>query len=192
MEICRQEGNDEVFMLKCVSAYPTPYEEMNLNMIPTLKDMYGCQVGLSDHSMGSTVAVGAAALGIKMVEKHLTLKRSDGGPDAGFSMEPDEFRQMVDEIRIIEKAMGNNTEMEEYWVDDSILAACFAPSEVVSHVQVCANPDCEWTAVTYARKTRGQVLKYGHGEGAGFHFGSLLRFVNVSPFQISPGKRMEG
>lgn len=108
MEICRQEGNEEVFMLKCVSAYPTPYEEMNLNMIPALKSMYGCKVGLSDHSMGSTVAVGAAAMGIKMVEKHLTLKRSDGGPDAGFSMEPQEFKEMVDNIRIIEKSLGSS------------------------------------------------------------------------------------
>ena len=108
MKICEEEGNDEVFLLKCVSAYPTPYEEINLNMIPTLKDMYGCQVGLSDHSMGSTVPVGAAALGIKMVEKHLTLKRSDGGVDSAFSMEPQEFKEMVDSIRIIEKALGGN------------------------------------------------------------------------------------
>lgn len=108
MQICKEEGNDEIFMLKCVSAYPTPYEEINLNMIPTLAREYGCQVGLSDHSMGSTVPVGATALGIKMVEKHLTLRRADGGPDAGFSMEPEEFKEMVDNIRIIEKALGNS------------------------------------------------------------------------------------
>lgn len=108
LKICEEEGNDEVFLLKCVSAYPTPYEEINLNMIPTLAKSYGCQVGLSDHSMGSTVPVGAAALGIKMVEKHLTLRRADGGPDAGFSMEPNEFKEMVDNIRIIEKALGNS------------------------------------------------------------------------------------
>lgn len=108
MQICKEEGNDEIFMLKCVSAYPTPYEEINLNMIPTLAKEYGCQVGLSDHSMGSTVPVGAAALGIKMVEKHLTLRRADGGPDAGFSMEPNEFKEMVDNIRVIEKALGNS------------------------------------------------------------------------------------
>lgn len=106
MQICKEEGNDEVFLLKCVSAYPTPYEEINLNMIPSLRDNYGCLVGLSDHSMGSTVPVGAAALGIKMVEKHLTLKREDGGVDSGFSMEPSEFKAMVDDIRIIEKALG--------------------------------------------------------------------------------------
>ena len=91
-----------------MSSYPTPYEDINLNMIPTLRDEYDCLVGLSDHSMGSTVPIGAAALGIKMVEKHLTLKRADGGVDSGFSMEPHEFKEMVDNIRIIEKALGNS------------------------------------------------------------------------------------
>ncbi len=105
-QVCAEEENDEVMLLKCVSAYPTPYEEINLRMIPTLAKTYDCLVGLSDHSMGSVVPVGAAALGIKMVEKHLTLKRSDGGPDGAFSMEPEEFKKMVEEIRIIEKALG--------------------------------------------------------------------------------------
>ncbi len=91
-------------LLKCVSAYPTPYEEINLNMIPALAKTYDCLVGLSDHSMGSVVPIGAAALGIRMVEKHLTLRRTDGGPDGAFSMEPDEFKEIVKSIRIIEKA----------------------------------------------------------------------------------------
>ncbi len=107
LKICADAGNDNVMLLKCVSAYPTPYEDINLSCIPTLAAKYNCIMGLSDHSMGSAVAVGAAALGIKMVEKHLTLKRSDGGPDSGFSMEPDEFKKMVSDIRIIEKAMGS-------------------------------------------------------------------------------------
>lgn len=106
LQICKEEGNEEVMLLKCVSAYPTPYEEINLNMIPTLARTYDCLVGLSDHSMGSVVPVGAAMFGIKMVEKHLTLRRSDGGPDGAFSMEPEEFKEMVDNIRIIEKALG--------------------------------------------------------------------------------------
>lgn len=106
LAVCREEGNDEVMLLKCVSAYPTPYEEINLKMIPTLVETYDCTVGLSDHSMGSAVPVAAAALGIKMVEKHLTLRRSDGGPDGAFSMEPEEFREMVTNIRIVEKALG--------------------------------------------------------------------------------------
>lgn len=106
LQVCREEGNDEIMLLKCVSAYPTPYEEINLNMIPTLEKTYGCLVGLSDHSMGSIVPVGAVPLGAKMVEKHLTLRRKDGGPDGAFSMEPEEFKEMVDNIRILEKALG--------------------------------------------------------------------------------------
>lgn len=108
LRVCAEEGNDEVILLKCVSAYPTPYEEINLRMIPTLAKTYDCLVGLSDHSMGSVVPVGAAALGIKMVEKHLTLKRADGGPDGAFSMEPEEFKEMVNNIRIVEKALGGS------------------------------------------------------------------------------------
>ncbi len=109
LAVCKAEGNEEIFLLKCVSAYPTPYEDINLAMIPTLAEKYHCPVGLSDHSMGSVVPVAAAALGIKMVEKHLTLKRADGGPDAAFSMEPWEFKEMVDQIRIVEKALGKST-----------------------------------------------------------------------------------
>ncbi len=106
LQVCKEEGNEEVMLLKCVSAYPTPYEEINLAMIPTLAKKYDCLVGLSDHSMGSVVPVGGTAFGIKMVEKHLTLRRADGGPDGAFSMEPEEFKEMVDNIRILEKAIG--------------------------------------------------------------------------------------
>lgn len=109
LKVCREEGNKEVMLLKCVSAYPTPYEDINLAMIPTLARTYGCLVGLSDHSMGSAVPIGAVPLGIKMVEKHLTLRRADGGPDGAFSMEPEEFKEMVDSIRIVEKALGVST-----------------------------------------------------------------------------------
>ncbi len=107
LSVCRQEGNEDVILLKCVSAYPTPYEDVNLNVIPTLEQTFGCLTGLSDHTMGSAVASGAVALGARMVEKHLTLRRSDGGPDGAFSMEPEEFKRMVDDIRILEKAMGS-------------------------------------------------------------------------------------
>lgn len=107
--VCKEEGNEDVILLKCVSAYPTPYEDINLRVIPTLHQTFDCLTGLSDHSMGTAVAVGAAALGAKMVEKHLTLRRSDGGPDGAFSMEPEEFKEMVDNIRILEKALGSSS-----------------------------------------------------------------------------------
>lgn len=108
LDACREEGNEDVILLKCVSSYPTPYEEVNLNMIPALAETYDCLTGISDHTMGSIVSAASVALGSKMVEKHLTLKRSDGGPDGSFSMEPEEFGQMVQEIRIVEKALGSS------------------------------------------------------------------------------------
>lgn len=108
LDVCKEEGNEDIFLLKCVSSYPTPYEEVHLNIIPTLAKNYGCLTGLSDHTMGTAVAVGSIALGSKMVEKHLTLRRSDGGPDSAFSMEPEEFAKMVKDIRIVEKALGSS------------------------------------------------------------------------------------
>lgn len=109
LQVCKEEGNEQVILLKCTSQYPSPYESMNLKVIPNMAEVFDCMTGLSDHSMGCTVAVASVALGAKMVEKHLTLSRADGGPDADFSMEPAEFKQMVDEIRIVEKALGKVT-----------------------------------------------------------------------------------
>ena len=109
LQVCKEEGNEQVVLLKCTSAYPSPYEEMNLKVIPNMAQVFDCSTGLSDHSMGTAAAVASVALGAKMVEKHLTLSRADGGPDGAFSMEPDEFKKMVDEIRIVEKALGKVT-----------------------------------------------------------------------------------
>ncbi len=115
LSVCRQEGNEDIILLKCVSSYPTPYEAVNLNVIPTLAKTYDCLTGISDHTMGTIVSAGSIPLGSKMVEKHLTLRRSDGGPDSAFSMEPEEFKQMVEDIRILEKALGSS----EYVLTDT-------------------------------------------------------------------------
>ena len=104
-----EEGNENVILLKCTSAYPAPYEDINLKTIPSMKEVFDCVVGLSDHTMGCAVAGAGVALGAKVVEKHLTLRRADGGADAAFSMEPEEFKEMVDHIRMIEKAVGKVT-----------------------------------------------------------------------------------
>ena len=109
LAVCKEEGNDQVVLLKCTSAYPSPYEDMNLKVIPNMAQVFECLTGLSDHSMGTAAAVASAALGGHMVEKHLTLSRADGGPDGAFSMEPAEFKKMVDDIRIVEKALGKVT-----------------------------------------------------------------------------------
>lgn len=109
LRVCREEGNEQIILLKCTSTYPSPYEDMNLKVIPNMAQIFDCVTGLSDHSMGSAVAVASVALGARMVEKHLTLARADGGPDAAFSMEPAEFQRMAEEIRIVEKAVGRVT-----------------------------------------------------------------------------------
>lgn len=109
VETCLAEGNDQVILLKCTSAYPAPFDAVNLRMIPAMERTYGCLTGLSDHTMGYQVALGAAALGACVIEKHLTLKREDGGADAAFSMEPAEFRAMCEGVRIVEQALGGET-----------------------------------------------------------------------------------
>lgn len=93
-------------MLKWTNAYPAPPEEMNLRTIPHLAEAFGVPTGLSDHTLGSAVAVASVALGACIVEKHFTRSRKDVGPDSSFSMEPNEFKAMVEEIRTVEKALG--------------------------------------------------------------------------------------
>lgn len=105
----REAGATEIALLKCTSAYPTPPEEVNLRTIPHLADTFDLPVGLSDHTMGIAVPVAAVALGAVIVEKHVTLRRADGGPDSGFSLEPDELREMVTQIRVTERALGRVT-----------------------------------------------------------------------------------
>ncbi|MBQ3601536.1 MAG: pseudaminic acid synthase [Lachnospiraceae bacterium] len=106
IEVCAEEGNEQIVFLKCTSEYPAPYEEMNLHMIPNIKETFGCIAGLSDHSMGDEIAIAATALGAKVIEKHFTLSRADGGVDSAFSMEVEEMKQMVTKIRNVEKALG--------------------------------------------------------------------------------------
>lgn len=101
-----QAGTQQIALLKCTSAYPSPPEEMNLSMIPALAERFGVPVGLSDHSIGIAVPVAAVALGACIIEKHLTLSRSMKGPDSEFSLEPQEFKAMVDAVRTAEQALG--------------------------------------------------------------------------------------
>lgn len=104
--VCREEGNNQIALLKCTSSYPAPIEEANLLTLPDMAKRFGVVVGVSDHSMGSIVPAISVALGAKIVEKHFILERNLGGPDAPFSMEPYEFKEMVDAVRDTEKAMG--------------------------------------------------------------------------------------
>lgn len=101
------EGNRDITLLKCTSAYPAPIEDANLLTIPDMKQRFGVKVGLSDHSEGSTVPMAAVALGAEIVEKHFIIDRSIGGPDSAFSMDEKEFAKMVEDVRNVEKALGS-------------------------------------------------------------------------------------
>ncbi|MDD4250389.1 MAG: pseudaminic acid synthase [Methanosarcina sp.] len=103
---CKRMGNKQVALLKCTSAYPSPLEDVNLNTIPNLKDTFKVVVGLSDHTLGISVPIAAVVLGAKIIEKHFILDRGLGGPDAEFSLEPQEFKAMVKAVREVEKALG--------------------------------------------------------------------------------------
>jgi len=107
VDTLRSGGCNELALLKCTSAYPSLPEEMNLRTIQDMSERFGVPVGLSDHTVGVAVPVAAVALGACIIEKHLTLRRSDGGLDAGFSLEPEEFRSMVEAVRVAEKALGS-------------------------------------------------------------------------------------
>ncbi|MGA8765230.1 MAG: pseudaminic acid synthase [Candidatus Sulfotelmatobacter sp.] len=106
LQSARDAGATQIALLKCTSAYPAPADEMNLRTIPEMARRFGVPVGLSDHTMGIAVPVAAVAMGACIIEKHLTLSRSAPGPDSEFSLEPDEFKAMVNAVRIAEKALG--------------------------------------------------------------------------------------
>ena len=103
----RESGATQIALLKCTSAYPAPPEEINLRTIPHLSQAFNLPVGLSDHTLGISVAVAAVSLGACIVEKHFTLSRSIPGPDSAFSLEPHEFEGMAEAVRLAEKACGS-------------------------------------------------------------------------------------
>jgi len=106
VDICKEAGNSDIVLLKCTSAYPAPLEEANLKMIPNLAETFGVVSGFSDHTLGITAPIVATTLGAKVIEKHFILDKSIGGPDVEFSLDKEEFSQMVKAIRDTEKLLG--------------------------------------------------------------------------------------
>ena len=102
----KENGTPEIAVLHCISSYPAEYDQMNLKTIIDLKEKLDITIGISDHTLGSLIPITSVALGASIVEKHFTLKRSDGGPDAAFSLEEKELISLVKDIRNQEKAMG--------------------------------------------------------------------------------------
>ena len=106
VDTCRKVGNNDITLLKCTSSYPAPIEEANLVMIKEMARHFNVKAGLSDHTIGSVVPITSVAMGATMIEKHFILDRNVGGPDASFSMNEEEFTQMVKAVRETEKAIG--------------------------------------------------------------------------------------
>lgn len=106
VDMALKHGNGQLAMLHCVSGYPAPAAEYNLRTIPMLRQRFGVEVGLSDHTLGSATAIAATALGATLIEKHFTLARADGGPDCAFSMEPAELTELVTSVNTAHAALG--------------------------------------------------------------------------------------
>ncbi len=106
VNICKSEGNEDIILLKCTSSYPAPLKDANLLTIPDLKRRFGVEVGFSDHTLGVTAPIVAVTLGAKVIEKHFILNKSIGGADADFSLDKDEFKEMVRAVRDTEKLLG--------------------------------------------------------------------------------------
>ena len=106
VRVLRQEGVKELAILKCTSAYPAKPESANLLTIPNLSSTFNTVVGLSDHTLTTAVPVASTALGGRIIEKHFIIDRDEGGPDSAFSLNPSEFKKMVDDVRVVEKSLG--------------------------------------------------------------------------------------
>lgn len=106
IDACKRVGNGQVILLKCTTEYPTPMEDVNLRTIPNMSETFNKFAGLSDHTLGISVPVAAVALGACVIEKHFILSKDLGGPDASFSLDPQEFASMVKSIREVENALG--------------------------------------------------------------------------------------
>ena len=102
----RDHGCEELVLLHCVSNYPADIRDANVRTVPALSQDFGCPAGLSDHTFGTAASVAAIALGACVIEKHFTLSRADGGPDAGFSLEPHEFKSLVNDCKLAHQALG--------------------------------------------------------------------------------------
>ncbi|MBI4087895.1 pseudaminic acid synthase [Candidatus Kaiserbacteria bacterium] len=145
LKTLRNAGTKDIALLQCVSAYPAKPEDMNLATIPDMRKRFKTEVGLSDHSLANDAAVAAVVFGACVIEKHLTLRRADGGPDASFSQEPHEFKAMVEAVRRVEAAIGKpsykRTKAEEpnivfrkslFVVEDIRKGECFTEKNVRS------------------------------------------------------------
>lgn len=107
LQVLKKQGTEEIILLHCTTEYPAPYEEVNLKAMRTMEEQFHCPIGYSDHTKGITIPIAAVAMGAAVIEKHFTLDCNMTGPDHKASLEPEELRRMIKQIRFVEKAMGD-------------------------------------------------------------------------------------
>jgi pseudaminic acid synthase len=177
---CRGAGNDQIALLKCTSAYPAPAAEANLLTIPDMARRFKCTIGISDHTLGSTVPVAAVALGARIIEKHFILDRELGGPDAAFSMEPDEFRDLVRAVRETESALGkasyelsDKTRGSRTFARSLFIARDVKKGEAVSDENVRSVRPAGGLAPKHLRTVLGKKFRSDHPLGTPLAFEQL-------------------
>jgi len=176
VEVVDEAGNKDLTLLVCTSSYPSNPADAHLRRIESLKDRFGVKVGLSDHTLGIGVALGAIALGASAIEKHLTLRRSDGGADAAFSMEPEEFAALVEEGTSTALALGNSqwsmqdSERESRRLRRSLyIVKDVVAGELVTHENVRAIRPGEGCAPKYLKDMLGKKFSRSSKAGTPMH-----------------------
>lgn len=172
VDVVKSTRNNDLTLLVCTSSYPADPKDSHVSRIKTLRDKFQCKVGISDHTLGIGASVAAVSLGAVAVEKHLTIRRSDGGADGAFSMEPDEFKQLICECNNAQVAIGNEdwkiqpSEYESRRLRRSLyIVRDVRAGEVVSHENLRAIRPGEGASPKYLEEWIGKKFKESHQAG---------------------------
>ena len=181
VEVYRSTGNKDLTLLVCTSSYPAQPKDAHLKRIAFLKKEFGVKVGLSDHTLGIGVSMAAIALGAVVVEKHLTLRRSDGGADSAFSMEPEEFKILVSEGNVAVSALGNpewlmqDSELESRRLRRSLyIVEDVKKGDVVTSKNIRAIRPGEGISPKYYRELLGKKFRDSYKAGTPMNFDNVL------------------
>ncbi len=177
---CRRQRNEQIVLLKCCSQYPAKYEDMNLSVISDMQKRFGVPIGLSDHSMGSLAPVAAVSLGAKVIEKHVCLSRKIENPDAGFSMEIEEFAKMVEDVRNTEKMLGQPTyELTEHEKTGLSIRRSLAAVKPIAQGEVFTPENVRSIRPAIGIKPKYYPALLGKRAGKSYEFGEPIMISEV-------------
>ncbi len=177
---CRRQRNEQIVLLKCCSQYPAKYEDMNLSVISDMQKRFGVPIGLSDHSMGSLAPVAAVSLGAKVIEKHVCLSRKIENPDAGFSMEIEEFAKMVEDVRNTEKMLGQPTyELTEHEKTGLSIRRSLAAVKPIAQGEVFTAENVRSIRPAIGIKPKYYPALLGKKAGKSYEFGEPIMISEV-------------